>query len=166
MAGGRRSDEKKSGGGFNPKGGSKDSPKDGPKDNHRVPRVEKQIREVIGRYLIGGFRGDVDGIISVTRVIASRDIRTAKVLVTLMGLGDGQAPAKKAAIKELNAHAHEFQREVNHRLQMKFCPKVTFFYDEGFENAMKVENILRDISKKRAQDEAAPASPSEVSDDE
>ena len=114
-------------------------------DGRRIPRVEKEIREVVGTYLITGFRGEIEGMITITRVIASKDLRNAKVLYTFVGEGGD----KKATTKELMAHVHEFQHEVNRRLQMKHCPRLTFIYDEGYEHAMKVENILRDLSRQR-----------------
>ena len=117
---------------------------------HRIPRVEREIREVIGSYLLGGFRGDLPPFVSVSRVIASRDLRNAKILVTAMGENVDRA----ACVKELQAHAHEIQRVVNQRLRMKHCPRLTFHYDHGFEHALKVESILRDLSRERAGKDA------------
>lgn len=129
------------------------TPARGGGESHRVQRVEREIREVIGTYLIRGFRGELPGTVSVSRVIASKDLKTAKVFVTLMTkdsvVTEPSATAKKAAIKELQAHAHEIQAEVNRRLQMKHCPRLGFFYDEGLGHALKVESILRDIEKSR-----------------
>ena len=114
--------------------------------SHRVQRIEREIREVVGSYLLTGFRGELPGIVSITRVLVSTDMRNAKIFFTVMG----EEAEKKIAHSELKAHAHEVQHEINRRLQMKFCPKVTFTYDEGFENVMKVERILRDLSLERA----------------
>jgi ribosome-binding factor A len=110
--------------------------------SHRIPRVEREIREAVGLYLLSGFKGDLPGMVSVTRVIASRDLRTAKILVTVMG----EAIDRKAVIKELQAHVHEVQHVVNRHLQMKHCPRLSFFYDEGYEHALKVERILHDLN--------------------
>jgi ribosome-binding factor A len=124
-------------------------------DARRTSRVEREMREVIGTYLIGGFRGELPGIVSLTRVIVSKDLRNAKVLVTTMGEvvnGQEQPTSKaiqKATVQELQAHAHEVQQEVNRRLRMKHCPRLTFIYDEGFDHALKVDNILRDLQRQR-----------------
>jgi ribosome-binding factor A len=124
-------------------------------DARRTSRVEREMREVIGTYLIGGFRGELPGIVSITRVIVSKDLRNAKVLVTTMGdavEGREQPTSKviqKATVQELQAHAHEVQHEVNRRLRMKHCPRLTFIYDEGFDHALKVDNILRDLQRER-----------------
>lgn len=111
--------------------------------------MEREIREVVGSYLLSGFRGELQGMVSVSRVIASKDLRTAKIFVTVMGT----EAERKASVAELQDHAHEVQHEVNRRLQMKFCPKLTFLYDEGFDNVMRVEQILRDLGEQRAKKE-------------
>lgn len=123
-------------------------------ESHRLQRVEREIREVIGTYLLSGFRGTLPAIVSISRVIVSADLRQAKVLVTAMGFGEEKAD-HRAVIAELKAHGHEVQHYVNAKLRMKFCPRLTFIYDEGFENAMKVENILRELQRKREQEARA-----------
>jgi ribosome-binding factor A len=110
-------------------------------DGRRIPRVEKEIREVIGLYLLQSMRGELSGLVSVSRVIASGDLRTAKVLVTVMGDDSN----KKEDLQILNDRAGEIQQQINRKLQMRHCPRLSFHYDDGFDNALKVEGILRQI---------------------
>ncbi len=125
-------------------------------ESHRLARVEKEIRDVLGVYLVGGFRGALPGFVSLTRVRLSPDLKIASLNVTMiMTQNEGEAPdaferrqviARKEAIKELNIHSKDVQSELAHKLQLRFTPKVTFYYDDGFENALKIEKILRDMS--------------------
>ena len=127
--------------------------------SHRVQRVEREIRDVVGTYLLGSFKGDLPGIVSVTRVKASADLKIARVQVTLLltqneGETDEvfavrQAKLRREAVKELNHYAHEAQAMVARTLQMRFTPRLTFFYDEVYDGAMKIERILRDMSANR-----------------
>lgn len=149
-------------------------------DGRRIHRVEKEIREVIGAYLLRGFRGELPGIVSVSRVIVSKDLRNAKVLITLMVQAAVTSPqpaddetaerqirqAHERAVDELQAHAPEIQGEINRRLQMKHCPKLTFHYDDGFEHALKVETILRDLKLAREGSVASVAESPEGNKDE
>lgn len=139
--------------------------------SRRIPRVEKEIREVVGSYLIRGFRGELPGLVSVSRVIVSKDLRTAKVLVTLLDAAAGPvesdaaekalAARQRKTVDELQAHAHEIQSEINRHLQMKYCPKVTFFYDHGLEHALHVENVLRNLERARQSENSTNATQSE-----
>lgn len=125
----------------------------------RLPRVEREIREIVGSYLISGFRGELPAFVSVSRVVASKDLRHAKILVTALG----ENVDRKALVKELQEHAHEVQQVVNQRLRMKYCPRLSFYYDTGYEHALKVENILRDLSLERAAREGEDDSDDELS---
>lgn len=117
------------------------------KGNRRLLRVEKELRDVIGRFLISGFPGELEGLVTVTRVQASGDLRTAKVYVSIMG-SDEQA---ESSIAELTEFAREVQDEIHHELKMRFTPKLTFVLDKSLEKQLKVEKILHDLAKERDQ---------------
>ena len=132
--------------------------------SHRTTRVEGEMREVIATFLLLVLGRDLPGMVTVTRIIVSKDLRNAKVLFTVMdptgASGLDQAALNKATLEVLKGSAYEIQAEVNSKLKMRYTPILTFFHDDGFENAMKVENILNEISKKRT---ATPAGSSEGS---
>lgn len=140
--------------------------------SHRVQRVEREIREVIATYLLGGFRGELPGFVSVTRVMVTADLRTARAYVTLMGgKDDGETQEafekrikleRKEAVKELNEHAVDFQHVLAQRLQMRYTPKLTFFYDDTYEETMRVQSVLSKISQSKTAEVAA----TDVGDDE
>ncbi|HVK60669.1 MAG TPA: ribosome-binding factor A [Bdellovibrionales bacterium] len=134
--------------------------------SHRLARVEREIRDVVSVYLLGGFRGELPGMVSISRVGTGSDLRSARIFVILiLPQEENETPeafekrvklARREAVDELNEHSHEIQAEIAHKLQMRFTPKVTFAYDDGYDNAMKVEKILRDIGqpKKTETDES------------
>jgi ribosome-binding factor A len=121
---------------------------------------------VLGLYLVGGFRGVLPGFVSLTRVRVSPDLKIASLNYTMIMVQDEgeamdaferrQGLARKEATKELNAHARDVQAELAHKLQLRFTPKVTFYYDDGFENALKVEKILRDMSVSAGRGDELP----------
>jgi ribosome-binding factor A len=135
--------------------------------SHRLERVEKEIRDVVGTYLIGGFRGHgLPGLVSLTRVRLSPDMKIANFNFTvLLAQNEGETneahekrlvAARRESEKILNGAAIDFQDEIAHRLKMRFTPRVRFYYDEGFENALKVEKILRDMSVTAGRGEDLP----------
>lgn len=131
---------------------SKNDPKQKP--SHRTTRVEGDMREVIASYLLVSLRGELPGFVSITRVIISKDLRQAKVLFTVMDAACASTAAlNKLALESLQAHAPEIQNEINRRLRMKFCPRLTFHHDSGFDDAIRIEGILNEITKKREADE-------------
>jgi ribosome-binding factor A len=135
--------------------------KGGGADDRRIKRVEREIREVIARYLISGFRGELRGIVSVSRVGMAKDLRSGRVFVSVMG-DPGDAEASLASLKEFG---RDIQAEVDRTLKMKFCPKLAYYLDESMEHVLKVERILRDISEKNSS-MSQGASPDASIDDE
>ena len=117
-------------------------------DVRRIKRVEREIREVIARYLIAGFRGKLKGLVSVSRVGMAGDFRTGRVFISVMG-EPGDAEASLEALKEFG---RDIQHEVDKQLKMKFCPKLAYYLDDTMDHVLKVEKILRDISQKNEAD--------------
>lgn len=132
------------------------NPVKGGGEGHRLAKAEREIRDVVGTYLIGGFRGTLPGFVSLTRVVVSGDLRIARCHFTLLvnreenesdeAFQKRELEARKEATKELNEYTIDVQHRLAQVLQMRFTPKVTFYYDEGYESALKVEKILKDLS--------------------
>jgi len=150
--------------------------------SHRVQRVEREVRDVVGTMLLGPLSTDFPGLISISRVSMSADLRNARINVIAMSQIPVPEPTldeeknqsedreyrkkleaeRKGVVKALNEHAYEVQQAIARKLQMRFTPKVTFFYDEGFDSAMKVEGILRKLGSSAK----SATSDSDESDDE
>ena len=114
----------------------------------RLLRVGEQVRHVLSE-LIG--RGDVHDevlsthLVSITEVRMSPDLRHATVFVKSL-LGEDE----EAVLKALRQNTAFLQREVAHRIRMKYAAKLNFIPDESFEEGSHIDRILR--SEKVAQD--------------
>ncbi len=85
--------------------------------------------------------------ITISYVRMSKDLRLANVYVMPLG---GENKIK--IIEELNEKKYVFQKFLsNARLNAKFTPKITFFLDNTFDEAEKIEklllkkNVIRDL---------------------
>jgi len=112
----------------------------------RQLRVGEEIRHVISSALQhGGFDDPIlfdSGLVTVTEVRISPDLKNATVFV--MPLGGRNL---KEFLRALNEQAFFFQREIAHRMKMRFTPKLRFKADETFGEADKIERIIRQIHK-------------------
>jgi ribosome-binding factor A len=115
------------------------------KGNRRLLRIEKELRDVIGRFLISGFPGELEGLVTVSRVQVNGDLRDARVFVSIFGTPEQQ----EANMDELERYARDVQDEVNHQLRMKFTPRLEFVLDKSLEKQLKVEKIIHDLAKER-----------------
>src|SRR5690242_13117188 len=114
----------------------------------RLLRVGEQVRHVLSEILS---RGDVHDetlqshLVSVTEVRMSPDLRHATVFVKPL-LGQDE----QAVLKALRQNTAFLQREVAHRVRMKYAARLKFIIDESFDESSHIERILR--SDKVAQD--------------
>ena len=107
----------------------------------RVLRVGEQVRHVLSEILM---RGDVhDDVlashaVSVTEVRMSPDLRHATVFVkSLLGKDE------EAVLKALRTNTTYLQREVAHRIKMKYAAKLKFLSDESFDEGTHIDQLLR-----------------------
>ncbi len=114
----------------------------------RLLRVGEQMRHVLSEILA---RGDVHDdtlakhLVSVTEVRMSPDLRHATVFVKPL-LGQDE----DAVLKALRTNTAYLQREVAHRVQMKYAAKLKFLADDSFDEGANVDALLR--APKVAQD--------------
>lgn len=113
--------------------------------SQRQLRVGEQLRHIIIETLQRGhFQNEAlfetAPMITVSEVRISPDLKNATAYVSLLG-GRGLDDVLPA----LNDVAAYFQREINHKLKLKFTPRLRFVTDHSFDEAQKIENILRTI---------------------
>jgi len=107
----------------------------------RTLRVGEQVRHILSEILQ---RGDVHDetlashMVSITEVRMSPDLRHATVFVKpLLGKDED------AVLKALRTNTAYLQREVAHRVKMKYAAKLKFLADESFDEGTHIDQLLR-----------------------
>lgn len=83
--------------------------------------------------------------VTITRVVLSRDLREARVLVSIRDHHDERG--KMLAL--LRQHRAEFQRLLNRDLVMKYTPRLTFELDTSVEEGDRVLGILQKMENEK-----------------
>jgi ribosome-binding factor A len=126
--------------------------------SQRLERVAGEVRAVIGDILareeIKDPRVRGAGLITVTNVHVSGDLRHARVMFIVHGL-DG--PALERVRQGLDHASGYFRSAIARRLRTKASPAVIFEVDQVFDKAMRVEAILRELGPAAAPKPAAAA---------
>ena len=121
--------------------------------SQRQLRVGEQIRHIIAETMARGHFHDealLDaGRITVAEVRMTPDLKNAKAYV--MSLGGANMDE---ILPALNDEAHVFQKEIGRQQNMKFTPKVRFVRDESFDEAQKIDELLRGVHIPEDTDEA------------
>ena len=119
-----------------------------PEKSVRTLRVGEQVRHILSEILQrGGVHDDVlaSHLVSITEVRMSPDLRHATVFVKPL-LGKDE----EKVLKALRTNTAYLQREVAHRVKMKYAARLKFLADESFDEGSHIEQLLR--APKVAQD--------------
>ena len=112
----------------------------------RLDRVNELLRQEISRLLALQIKDPrLRGVISITRVSTSSDLRAAQVFLSVMG----DQMTKRTALDGIRSASTFMRRELRQRLTLRYTPFLTFELDESFEDA---EHILGIMDRIRDED--------------
>ena len=121
-----------------------------PGGSQRQLRVGELVRHAIAEMLA---RGDVHDpiieahLITVPEVRMSPDLRLATIYVMPMGGRDANE-----VVAAFDKHKKYLRAEIAHRINLKFAPDIRFRVDERFDEAERIERLLRSPQVKRDLD--------------
>jgi ribosome-binding factor A len=109
--------------------------------SRRTERINELLREEISALLQREFKDPrVAGVVSITEVDVSPDLRHAKVFVSVLGSED----ERTATMAAMTGGAHFFERELRRRLTLRRMPELRFIRDESLERGARILSILEE----------------------
>jgi ribosome-binding factor A len=110
--------------------------------HQRSDRVAEAIREEIAMFLAEGVKDPrVTGLVTVTGVDMTRDLRHAKVFVSVMGTDTDRS----ATLEGLSSVAGFLRSRLARSLSLRVAPEVHFVPDESIARAARIETLLSQI---------------------
>ena len=114
--------------------------------SRRNDRVNELLRHEISRLLTLQIKDPrLEGVISITRVTTSSDLRSAHVFLSVLG----DSAAKQNALDGIRSAATFLRRELRPRLSLRHTPFLKFDLDESIEEADHVLGIMDSIQHSR-----------------
>jgi len=111
-------------------------------DHRRSERVAEGIREEVATFLAEDVKDPrVVGLVTVTGVDVTRDLRHAKVFVSIMGSDD----ERRATLEGLNSAAGHLRSRIGRALRLRVAPEITFRYDDTIARAARIEALLAEV---------------------
>ena len=111
---------------------------------HRSDRVAEAIREEVAMFLAEGVKDPrVTGIVTVTGVEVTRDLRQAKVFVSVMGSDTD----KKSTFAGLQSLAPHLRSRLGKSLRLRSAPEIEFKGDQSVSRAARIETLLEQIRR-------------------
>lgn len=115
--------------------------------SNRIGRINEEIRKELSALLRTVKDPRVsEGMLTITRVDTTNDLRYARVYVSTL-----DKSREQDVLKGLKSAAGFLRRELGHTLQLRYTPELQFIADDSIQHGAHILEILRQVEK---QDEA------------
>jgi ribosome-binding factor A len=109
----------------------------------RLDRVNQLIKEEISTLVHRELKDPRLGFVTVTAVDATKDLRTAKVFVSVLG-NDQQWADSLAALARARGFIRNWLRQ---HLDLRVTPELDFRPDRSMEHAARIQSLLKNLDQ-------------------
>ena len=127
--------------------------------SRRLLKAAEAIREVVSMAILTEIRDPRVEHVTVTGVEVAPDMRSAKVLVSVMA----EEGRQHLCLKGLQNSSGFLQSQLAKRIDSRYTPRLTFELDQGVKKSLEVGKILQELARQRELDsspnDSTPPSP-------
>jgi ribosome-binding factor A len=109
----------------------------------RTEKVAEEIKHKIADVLTKDLSELQMGLITVTRVRVSQDLKNAKIYLSFIG---NKEPAE-ACIEKIEYRKKQIRMHLSSKVHLRFIPELNFYYDDTIEYASKIDKLIKEIHK-------------------
>ena len=126
--------------------------------SRRVDRINGLLREEISRLLSREIKDPrLSGLLTITQVRTSSDLRNAKVYLSVLGNDE----ANTTALQGIQSAATFLRKQLRERLRLKYVPFLTFEIDDSMETS---DHIFRLMDQARQESDLNYSSGEDMQD--
>lgn len=118
-----------------------------PENQARLGRIEEEYRKELSQIIGYELKNpNITGLISVTKVKVTNDLKYAKVYVSILN-----AKNMKDTIAGLKKSSGFIRSELARRVNLRNTPELIFELDDSLEYGAKIDTILKEIMPKKEE---------------
>ena len=115
--------------------------------SNRIDKVNEELKREIGIIIDQKLKNtNITGLVSVTKVKVSPDLKTARVYISILN-----AKSKKNTFEGIQKAAGFIRTELAQKVNLRYTPSLIFEIDDSIEYGDRIENILKEIMPNKAQ---------------
>lgn len=112
-------------------------------NNNRFERIGEEYKKEISNIINNKLKNpNVTGLISVTKVKVTNDLKFAKVYVSILN-----SKNLKETLEALKKSSGFIRTELARSVNLRNTPEIIFELDDSLEYGAKIDSILKDIMK-------------------
>lgn len=113
------------------------------KQTNRMSKVDEEIKRELSVIISQDLKNpNITGLISVTKVKTSPDLKSARVYISILN-----SKSKKNTMQGLKNASGFIRSELAKRIVLRYTPELIFEIDDSMEYGAKIDNILKEIIK-------------------
>jgi ribosome-binding factor A len=110
----------------------------------RIVRISEEVKREVSNIIQGELKDPrLPKLTSVTSVRVTRDLKYAKVYVSILGTEE----EKKAALEGLKSAAGYIRHEIGQRIKLRYTPEFQFEIDNSIEHGVYLNKLIDDVIK-------------------
>lgn len=114
--------------------------------NYRGGRINEEVRREISVILRDEIKDPrMTAMVSITSVKVSKDLKYAKVFVSIFGKNEEEKNETFAALKSASGYV---RREVGQRMNLRNTPQIIFELDDSISYSMRIEELIEKTKEK------------------
>ena len=113
--------------------------------NTRLDRINEEIKKEVSNIISFELNNpNIKGMITVTKVTVSPDLKYARLQVSMLNVKD-----KKENLKILKKSSGHIRSEIAKKVNLRYTPELVFELDESMEYGQHINEILNQIIPKK-----------------
>ena len=119
-----------------------------PENQNRLGRIDEEYRKELSQIIGYELKNpNVTGLVSVTKVKVTKDLKYAKVYVSILN-----SKSIKDTLAALNKSSGFIRSELAKRVNLRNTPEIIFELDDSLEYGAKIDTILKEIMPKKEEE--------------
>lgn len=111
--------------------------------SNRIGRINEEIQRELASLLRTVKDPRVHGLVTITRVDTTPDLRYSKIYVSVLDKSD-----VKEVVKGLKSAGGYLRRELGRTLSLRYTPELVFQADDSIDRGTHILKLLNDIERK------------------
>lgn len=107
----------------------------------RTDRIEEEIKKVVSVLIDRELKDPrLNGLISVTKVSVTKDLKYCKIYVSMLGTKD-----TSEAMEALKSATGLVRREIGNKVRLFYTPEVKFELDDSMEYGAHIQSVINEL---------------------
>jgi ribosome-binding factor A len=116
----------------------------------RTEKVAEEIKHQVAGILTRDLAELHLGLVTVTRVRVSKDLKNAKIYLSFIG---NKEPSE-ICLEKVKNRKKQIRMHLGSKMHLRFVPDLDFYFDDTIEYASRIDELIKDIHRDDKPDDS------------